>query len=505
MLYSWLATSFNLPSTWKTERVLLNFAAVDYEATVFVNGYNVTFHRGGYFAFAVDVTHYLKSNGTNELLVFVHDPTDSDGYVIPIGKQTLRPSHIFYTPCSGIWQSVWIESAPSNYITQLDISAGMDGQGVPPSRTNSSNPLTDVVNTTVSSSRNAGVPVKIAVIDRNSKETIATHSGTSDVQCTFSVPFVNLWSPHSPTLYDITVTLRDDEVTSYTGFRTISRGKVNGIERPLLNGKFVFQFGTLDQGFWPDGIYLPPNREAMVYDLGVLKELGFNMLRKHIKVEPALFYQACDEMGILLFQDMPSLRPLQQKTLDNCTVVTILPGAAQQDEFARQLELLILDHTRLVDSTSGWYDHGAGDFSDNHHYANPQCGSPFYSIPSSPYDPGRIGIQGEFGGIGQNVSIEHLWNIKDAIDTINQTYEIDTSIEAWNYRGHRLLGELLDQVNFYSCSGGIWTQTTDVEGEVNGLLTYDRRVLRPHVRQWQADIQSLYDAASSRSNNSMVS
>ncbi|KAK4889126.1 hypothetical protein LTR27_012029 [Elasticomyces elasticus] len=490
-IYSWFATSFSVPSTWTGDRVLLNFAAVDYEATVFVNGRNATFHRGGYFAFTVDVTEYLNADGSNDF---------------------------------GIWQSVWIESAPASHVTQLDIAAGMDGQ----------------VNATVSSSGNSSAQVQITVIDRKTNTTVATHNGASNVECTFSVQDVSLWSPDSPTLYDITVTLGDDVVTSYTGFRTIARGEVDGIERPLLNGEFVFQFGTLDQGFWPDGIYLPPNKEAMVYDLQTLKKLGFNMLRKHIKVEPALYYQACDEMGILLFQDMPSLRPSQQRTLDNCTVETILPDAAQQDEFARQLELLIvqqrhfpsiitwvvynegwgqlvnyypefaltdrvkqLDPTRLVDSTSGWYDHGAGDFSDNHHYANPQCGSPFYSIASAPYDPSRIGVQGEFGGIGQNLSIEHLWNVQGAIDTINQTYEIDTTIEAWNYRGHRLLGELLDQVKMYSCSGGIWTQTTDVEGEVNGLLSYDRRVLRPDVGQWQADIQSLYDAAAARNNNSM--
>ena len=162
-----------------------------------------------------------------------------------------------------------------------------------------------------------------------------------------------------------------------------------------------------------------------------------------------------------------------------------------------------LDPSRLVIATSGWYDHGAGDFSDNHHYANPQCGSPFYSIQSSPYDPSRIGIQGEFGGIGQNTTIEHLWNVQEAINAINQTYEIDETRDAWNYRAHRLLGELEDQVEMYACSGGIWTQTTDVEGEVNGMLTYDRRVLRPDLAQWNADINALYDAAAARSNSSM--
>ncbi|KAK4892881.1 hypothetical protein LTR49_028548 [Elasticomyces elasticus] len=420
-LYSWFATTFDVPSSFTGDRVLLNFGAIDYEATVYINGQNATFHRGGYFAFTVDVTDYLEPSGSNELLVFVHDPTDSDPYVIPIGKQTLHPSHIFYTPCSGIWQSVWIESAPSNYITQLDIAAGADG----------------LVNATVSSSSSGDF--QIAIIDRKTNATVAIHSASSNSQTAFTVDFANLWSPDSPTLYDIKVSLGDDEVSSYTGFRTISRGVVNGVERPLLNGEFVFTFGTLDQGFWPDGIYTPPNREAMVYDLQTLKKLGFNS----IKVETALFYQATDELGLLVFQDMPSLRPLQSVTYDNCSVATILPDADQQAEFARQVDLLIiqqrpftsifswvvynegwgqitsyypefgltdrvrqLDPTRLVDSTTGWYDHGAGDFSDNHHYANPQCGSPFYSIQSTPYDPSRIGIQGEFGGIGNNVSID---------------------------------------------------------------------------------------------------
>lgn len=175
----------------------------------------------------------------------------------------------------------------------------------------------------------------------------------------------------------------------------------------------------------------------------------------------------------------------------------------QYPEFGLTDVVRSLDPTRLIDSTSGWYDHGAGDFHDNHHYANPQCGAPFYSIQSTPYDEQRIGIQGEFGGIGQNVSIEHLWNVQAAIDTINQTYEIDTTIESWRYRGHVLLGELRDQVEMYACSGGVWTQTTDVEGEVNGMLTYDRRVQRPDTDQWRADVQALYDAAAARGNSTM--
>ncbi|KAF9891606.1 hypothetical protein FE257_003617 [Aspergillus nanangensis] len=502
-----VTTKFTVPTSWD-QNVLLHFGAVDYEATVFINGKQAGFNRGGYFHFTVDATEYISKDGDNELLVFVHDPTDSGGNVIPIGKQRIVPSHIFYTPCSGIWQSVWIESAPENHIDLLDLDANMDGE----------------VNIYVHSSTGASTPVEVSVFD--GEDEVASHEGSSDEAFSFSVSDVKLWSPDSPTLYNVTVRMGDDEIQSYTGFRTISKGEVNGVVRPLLNGEFTFMFGTLDQGYWPDGLYTAPTREAMVYDLEVLKDLGFNMVRKHIKVEPALFYRACDELGMLVIQDMPSLIPLQN----------VLPNEEQQTEFARQLEVLInqfksfpsivtwiiynegwgqltdshpefgltdrvreLDPSRLISSTSGWVDHGAGDFSDNHHYANPQCGSPFYSNPSSPYDPSRIGLQGEFGGIGQNVSIEHLWNVQAAIDTVIETYELDETVEAWNYRSHILLGELQDQIRRFACSGGVWTQTTDVEGEVNGLMTYDRRVKRTDQEQWRADIQGLYDAAAARS------
>ncbi|KAJ5897493.1 hypothetical protein N7504_007781 [Penicillium tannophilum] len=525
MIYSWFSTSFKVPKDWHGQNILLNFGAVDYEATVFVNGKEAGFHRGGYFRFTLDVTSFLKPGQQNELLVFVHDPTDDGDYVIPIGKQTHRPSHIFYTPCSGIWQSVWIEAAPQNHISELDIDGNMEGQ----------------VNMTVHTS-SANITTSVQVVVHDGENVVATYRGPTNQPFQFKVDSPKLWSPSSPNLYNITVTLGKDQVQSYTGFRTISKGTVDGVVRPLLNGEFIFMFGTLDQGFWPDGIYTAPTKEAMVYDLQMLKNLGFNMVRKHIKVEPELFYRACDELGLLVIQDMPALRPIQSRTLANCTSQTILPNAAQQAEFSRQLEVLVnqhksfpsiatwiiynegwgqltdyypefeltdrvrqLDPTRLVDSTTGWYDHGAGDFSDNHHYANPQCGTPFYSTSSSPYDETRIGFQGEFGGIGNNVSIEHLWNNQNAINTINQTYEIDLTLDAWNYRSHFLLSELQDQVRLFSCSGGVWTQTTDVEGEVNGLMTYDRRLSRVNEDQWKADIQGLYDAAAARSNGTMSS
>ncbi|KAL2816023.1 glycoside hydrolase superfamily [Aspergillus cavernicola] len=502
-LYSWLSTNFTVDDDWDGQSILLNFGAVDYEASVFINGQNVGLHRGGYFEFSVDATEYINFGADNELLVFVHDPTDGEGAVIPIGKQTLNQRHIFYRPCSGIWQSVWLEAAPADHISRLDLTADMDGE----------------VTVTVHSASGNATSVEVTVEEGD--ETIASETGTANSEFKFTVPDIQRWSPDSPSLYNVTVTLGDDQVRSYTGFRTISKGTVDGVVRPLVNGEFRFIFGTLDQGYWPDGLYTPPNREAMTYDLQLLKDLGFNMVRKHIKVEPALFYRACDELGLLVIQDMPSL--------------AVQPNAAQQLEFVRQLELLVnqlknypsimswviynegwgqilttypefdltervreLDPTRLVNSVTGWYDHGAGDYSDNHHYANPQCGTPFYSTPSSPYDPERIGIQGEFGGIGHNVTIENLWNVQATISTIPETYEIGSSIEVWNYRSRVLLQELRDQIQRFACSAAVWTQTTDVEGEVNGLMTYDRRLKRVDERQWREDIEGLYSAARGR-------
>ncbi|KAH9842251.1 hydrolase family 2 [Teratosphaeria destructans] len=488
-LYSWFQTTFEIPSNWTGNRVLLNFAAVDYEATVFVNGVQVAFHRGGYFTFTVDITDNLI-----------------------VGPNSL-----------GIWQSVWIESVPAVYISNLDITGDMYGN----------------VNVTVSSESHQ--EVSISVIERGSGDVIGTGIGSTNEYFSFAVHSPKLWSPDSPTLYDVIVTLDEDTVQSYTGFRSITRQVVDGVQRPLLNGEFHFLFGTLDQGFWPDGLYVPPNREAMEYDIKTLKSLGMNMLRKHaslpptsicsysaknaqqIKVESALYYQSCDELGILVMQDMPCLRPQDNPT----------PSPAQQDEFNRQLALMVtqlrshpsifawtiynegwgqlndsasqpaldrdltatlhsLDPTRLVDTVSGWHDHGAGDLRDNHNYPHPMCGVPHTApSPSGPNDPSRIGFQGEFGGLGQNLSLAHLWDVGQAIADVTATYRLYETTEAWNQASLDLIGELGRQAARSSCSGGVWTQTTDVEGEVNGVLSYDRRILRADVRRWREGIGAL--------------
>ncbi|KAL1592161.1 hypothetical protein SLS59_009817 [Nothophoma quercina] len=530
-LYSWFQTSFDVPSDWPTsDRVLINFGAVDYEATVFVNGKQVGFHRGGYFEFTFDVTDYLSTNGTNELLVHVFDPTDTERYQIPIGKQTLtREGMIWYTPCTGIWQTVWLESTPAEYITKLDLAAGADGN----------------VNVTVHSSTNGSTEYQIIIHELGSDAAKTTATGNSGSPFIFKVDSPNLWTPNTPTLYNITVRLGSDSVSSYTGFRTISRAEVDGIQRPLLNGNFEFFWSPLDQGFWPDGIYTPPTVEAMRSDLLALKEVGFNAVRKHIKVEPALYYKAADELGFLIIQDMPSLRPDLPDLNNTCEIIR-LEGPDAQEEFNRQLVLLVeqlksypsifawtiyneewgqstdppfpefpltdlvrsLDPTRLVNAVSGWTDHTAGDFDDNHHYSTPQCGSPFWSVqgsgPSgynSAYDPSRIGLQGEFGGVGQQLPFEHAW----FDDLSKQTaYELTNTTEAWNYRCIQNIVQLREQIERYACSGGVWTQTTDVEGEVNGLLSYDRRINRMDKELWSSTIQSLYDAAAKRSNSSVA-
>lgn len=283
----------------------------------------------------------------------------------------------------------------------------------------------------------------------------------------------------------------------------------------------------------------------MRYDLEKLKEVGFNAVRKHIKVEPALYYKAADELGFLIIQDMPSLRPDLPNPNDSCGTIRLESPDAQA-EFNRQLGLLVeqlksytsifawtiyneewgqateppfpefpltdlvrsLDPTRLVNAVSGWTDHTAGDFDDNHHYSTPQCGSPFWSVqgsgPSgynSAYDPSRIGLQGEFGGVGQQLPFEHAW----FDDLAKQTaYELTNTTEAWNYRCIQNIVQLREQIERYACSGGVWTQTTDVEGEVNGLLSYDRRINRMDKELWSSTIQSLYDAAAKGGNGSVA-
>ncbi|KAH9821670.1 family 2 glycoside hydrolase [Melampsora americana] len=503
----WYRKTFSIPADWKG-KVLLNFGAVDYEATTFLNGQKIDFHRGGYLKFSIDLSRYLKPVGAeNELLVFVYDPTDTGG-VRPVGKQAKTPSHIFYTATTGIWQTVFLEPVPDVYITKLDVSADMHGQ---------------VTITARASDPQVSVPVKITLHSKNpstggtTASPLLTASGTSNKSFKFKLDAPKLWSPATPNLYSFTAQLGNDTVESYLGFRTIEKkADQKGVIRPFLNGEFIFQIGPLDQGFWPDGIYTAPTYEAMNFDLKMLKRLGFNMLRKHVKVEPDLYYYACDQLGLLVWQDMPSLNLNPSPSIEDsaeferqvyrtvtalnsfpCIVTWILfnEGWGQTSgspEIRITEKVRSQDSTRLIMSASGWRDHGAGDFSDNHHYASPQCGAPFFSLDSSPYDPKRIGSQGEFGGIGQIPDLKNAWKVQDALNSQNRTYEITNSTEAWNYRALLVIEELKEQFQLYSCSAGVYTQTSDVEGEVNGLVTYDRRLVRADFKRWNTLLSSLY-------------
>ncbi|KAG0148530.1 hypothetical protein CROQUDRAFT_90251 [Cronartium quercuum f. sp. fusiforme G11] len=495
----WYRKTFSVPSTWQGN-VLLNFGAVDYEATVFINQKQVAFHRGGYFKFSVNLTPYLKPSELKTLVSVVY----------AAGKQTLNPSHIFYTSSSGIWQSVWLEPVPETYITKLDVDANMYG----------------LVNITVwASDPKTRVPVKVTVHPQTESTNIITTSstktsaslltaeGVSNTKFQFHVPSPNLWSPTTPNLYYFTVQLGNDTVTSYLGFRSIERRKdPSGVPRPFLNGQFVFHMGTLDQGFWPDGLYTAPTYEAMISDLKMLKDLGFNSVRKHIKIEPDLFYHACDTLGLLVWQDMPALNPANP------------PSAAQSAEFERQLYEMVSDLISVpsiviwIIFNEGWGQTEGADFrytqkvmeKDPHRLilsvagwnASPQCGSPFFSKASSAYDPRRIGSQSEFGGVGHVPDQRNIWQVQKAKDQMNSTYEITANIAIWNYRALRVVQELREQVELFSCNAGIYTQTTDVEGEVNGLVTYDRRTMRADVKKWNLMLNSIYEIAKSRVGNS---
>ncbi|KZV84908.1 glycoside hydrolase family 2 protein [Exidia glandulosa HHB12029] len=512
----WYRREFEVPSSFDGG-VVLHFAAVDYRSTVYLNGKEIGSHTGGYDKFHFDVSDVVKKDGKNELVVFVNDPSDSE--VVPVGKQRVEPSHIFYTPCSGIWQTVSIESVPKGeYVTAIQLRAAADGK----------------VNATISTSTpDSSSSVTVKFLQPNGTDVIYTTQGKANQPFQFSVDFQpELWSPASPNLYNFTVEVGSDVAQSYTGFRTVERKEIDGVQRFVLNGKPIFQFGPLDQGYWPDGLHSPPSYEAMVFDIKYLKDLGMNFIRKHIKVEPDLYYYAADTLGIILMQDMPAL-PL------------VAPNEAEQKEFERQLDIMVNSHLsfpsiltfviynegwgqldsspeiqiaprlydalaghQLINAVTGWNDYAklrlnisVGDYHDNHHYSSPQCGTPFYSRASIQYDRSRIGFQGEFGGVGVNTTIDHLWKDDVAIAAIDNTYEIDENLDAWNYRALRVIEELREQTERYDCNGGVYTQTTDVEGEVNGFLTYDRAVDHTDAEKWKAAIQALYDTFNAKVAN----
>lgn len=456
----------------KDQPVMLHFGAVDWETEVFVNGKSVGKHRGGYDPFSFNITSALSANSEQEIIVRVTDPTDAGPQ--PRGKQVRRPEGIWYTPTTGIWQTVWIEYLPSNYIRDLTITPDVDSS--------SAKFLIDAP---------AG-DVRIE-ISHPKQGVVKKATGKSGQEIVVPLENAKLWAPGSPELYDVRITLAngdkvEDAVDSYFAMRKISLGKdEQGITRILLNNKFVFQSGPLDQGFWPDGLYTAPTDAAMKYDLELTQEYGFNMVRKHVKVEPARWYRYCDEMGLLVWQDMPSgdryigpNDPDYQRTGEAkaiyyeewkeiikdlkhfpCIVmwVPFNEGWGQFDtkdvvEFTRKQ-----DPTRLVNNASGWSDRGLGDVNDAHIYPGP--GAP-------KVEEKRAIVLGEFGGLGLPLE-GHTWQGKD-----NWGYRSYTNKDDLNNALADLF-ERLPALKAQGLSAAVYTQTTDVEIEVNGLVTYDRK------------------------------
>ncbi len=488
----WYRRAVAVPGDWMGRRILLHFGAVDWQAKVRVNGREVGEHKGGYDPFSFDITDALAGMTQAEIVVAVGDPTDSGSQ--PHGKQVLKPNGIWYTPTTGIWRTVWLEPVPVAHIGGLRIVPDVDGGRV----------LVTV--------EAAGAPAdaRVVVEAKGDGQSVRTE-GAAGEAVAVAIPKPRLWSPEDPFLYDLIVTLARidgaaaDRVESYFGLRKISIAKgADGIPRLLLNNKFLFQFGPLDQGFWPDGIYTAPTEAAMVYDLEITKKLGMNLIRKHVKVEPDRWYHACDRMGILVWQDMPSgdkyIRPEDPDVVrtpesaaqfeaewtgvvgslrNHPSIVMWVPfneGWGQYDtarivEFTRKL-----DPTRPVNETSGWSWRGGGDVLDYHIYPGPGEPKP---------DPVRATVLGEFGGLGLPMA-GHTWQ-----DEKNWGYKSFKTQEELTAAYLGLLANLKPLVA-KGLSAAIYTQTTDVEIEVNGFMTYDRAVIKLDVEKVSAAAMELY-------------
>jgi hypothetical protein len=479
----WYRRTFAVPQEWAGRRTLLHLDAVDWEATVWVNGKQLGSHRGGYDAFSFDISDALKPDGEQELLVAVWDPTDAGTQ--PRGKQVNKPQGIYYTPTTGIWRTVWLEPVGKASIESLKILPDVDGAKV---------------RVTVRG-RGTRAEHSVKVVALDGEQTLGVADGPLDRALELSIAKPKLWSPDAPFLYDLRVELRQggqnvDVVQSYFGMRKIEIGKDDkGITRMLLNGKFVFQLGPLDQGFWPDGLYTAPTDEALKYDIEVTKKLGFNLARKHVKVEPERWYYWCDKLGLLVWQDMPSgdrgvapgrgeikrsaesARQLELelgRMLDGlhnhpCIIMWVVFNEGWGQFDTARLTRLVKEHdpSRLVDCASGWNDMKVGDVHDIHVYPGPGSPDP---------EPNRAAVLGEFGGLGLGVD-GHTWAKK------TWGYRPTESSNDLTRKYEQLLRRVWKLKDEKGLSAAVYTQTTDVETEANGLMTYDRAVIKMDVER----------------------
>ena len=463
---------------------MIHFNAVDWICELFINEIRIGEHIGGYSAFSFDITKSLKE-GINKIILKVWDPSDK-GYQ-PVGKQTFSPNSIWYTPISGIWQTVWIEPVSEKYFKKLEVNNDLDSKEI---RINFKLNLEEKL------------PLSINLI-YNEKEILKSNAITNK-EIIFKIPdeYFHPWSPSEPNIYIIKAQLLNnkeeiiDSISSYTTIRKIEQKKdENGYYRIFLNNKPLFNMGTLDQGYWPDGLYTPPSEEAMIYDIQKLKDLGFNTIRKHIKIEPYRYYYFCDKIGMLIWQDMPSgdrqeniwehhalnagtdvKRSEESKKnyykewseiIDNlkffqCIIIWI-PFNEAWGQFDTEKVVNFTkekDPTRLINASSGGNHRICGNFLDVHSYPYPDQ---YLKVDS------LINILGEFGGLALDIK-GHTWkNDNWGYQTLNTKEEITKTYEEF-------INLIINKMKGFSAA--IYTQTTDVENEVNGLLTYDRAVIK---------------------------
>ena len=474
----WYRRTFTIPTEWKGQRIILNFGAIDWESEVFVNGKSVGVHRGGYDPFSYDITSYLSGKGPQELIVRVFDPSENGGQ--PRGKQATKGIEIMYTPSTGIWQTVWLEPVPKIGINDLKIT---------PDIANSSLKLT--VNT-----MGATQGVSVAVQVKTSGRVVQSTVGTPNAVITIPVPNARLWSPDDPFLYDLSIALVQnkktvDQVASYFGMRKISIEKMDGFQRIMLNNKFVFELGALDQGYWPDGLYTAPTEEALKYDLEQQKALGFNMIRKHVKVEPYRWYYWADKLGFMVWQDMPTAQSyggvdadanqysaeLTRMVQTHWNIPSIIMWVVYNENCGQNvinktiptpaLSKMVkdLDPSRLVNEASGYDWYGSGDIADSHTYPAPQ------SIPG---EPGQAIVSGEYGATKYPLK-NHLWGKKFVVEVASESEYVN--------RYESYATTLCNLKTNRGLCGAVYTQITDVENELNGILTYDRAAFKTDVNR----------------------
>jgi beta-galactosidase/beta-glucuronidase len=498
----WYKRTVSLASA-KNKKTILHFGAVDWQCAVFVNGQQVGSHQGGYDPFSIDITAALNKGSKQDIAVCVWDPSD-DG-LQPRGKQVKNPHGIWYTPVTGIWQTVWAETVAATYIVSTKQTPDVDHNAVRVSA--------------VVENMQPGDQLLITALDGETK--VAEQTVTDNNEVALAIDHPKLWSPSLPFLYNLKFTvLRKgkvvDEAKSYFGMRKISmKTDAYGVQRMMLNDQFVFQYGPLDQGWWPDGLYTAPTDEALMFDVEKTKAMGFNMIRKHVKVEPARWYYHCDELGILVWQDMPSgdlgnrweNRPGiygratdKQRTAESETAYRTEWNEIMQDLYnfpsiivwvpfneawgqfkTKEIVQWTMqkDPSRLVNTASGGNFEDVGHITDLHNYPEPL-------MP----DPGLFGkktilVLGEFGGLGLPIE-NHTWQEKN--NWGYQSFKNETELLARYTEFINRIPELIGK----GLSAAVYTQTTDVEVETNGLMTYDRRVIKMPVEQLNALHQQLY-------------